>query len=81
MSAARAHEGRMFVGVWVWHAGLKEWSWDVDYVWIDEDTGEIDVECQAGWDLDDYEAWMPVDIPSPPSAKPIHEPKSDILTA
>lgn len=81
MSAAKAHDGRMFFGVWVWHGGLKEWIWEVDYVWIDEGTGEIDVECQAGWDLADYEAWMPVVLPEPPSAKPIHIPASNKRTA
>lgn len=82
MDAARRFTGKMFVGLWVQHGysenGVRKTSqeWDVELVWIDEDTGEIDIECSAGWDLADYEAWVPVNLPPPPVGMPTHSVES-----
>ncbi len=80
IAAAKNHNGGFFIGLWVWHGGLQEWSWDTEYVWIDEGTGDIDVSCGAGWDLDDYEAWLPIKLPAPPSPMPANTPSVSTVT-
>lgn len=46
----------------------KEWV-EKHLVWIDEDTGEIAVDCDQGWRLEDYESFIPLSaLPKPESA-------------
>ena len=40
---------------------------DTHIVWIDTDTGEIDIDADQGWPLEAYEFWMP--LPPPPVAR------------
>ena len=44
--------------------------WERHVIWIDDETGNIASECEAGWTLvDDYTHWQP--LPEPPtSTKP-----------
>jgi hypothetical protein len=39
--------------------------WQMDVIWLDAETGDIHVDCENGWSLSDYDAWMP--LPAPPS--------------
>jgi len=39
--------------------------WQMDIVYIDDETGDIALDCEAGWRLQDYSHWQP--LPSPPT--------------
>lgn len=36
-------------------------------IWVDDETGCVDSECEQGWDISDYEAWCPVPDFGPPT--------------
>ena len=39
--------------------------WQMDVIWLDDETGDIHADCENGWSLSDYDAWMP--LPAPPA--------------
>ena len=39
-------------------------DWEIDLVWRDIDTGDIDRDCSTPFYLDDFSHWMP--LPDPP---------------
>ena len=45
-------------------------GWQIDVIYCDDETGEINSECERGWEWDDYEVWQP--CPAPPSDVPPH---------
>ena len=62
-------DGSVFIaGVYVNHYSRRNdtftKSWDCQVVWIDDETGEISGDCNAGFLIGDYTHWMP--IPDPP---------------
>ena len=72
MTADMDHVGPAWCAVRVYTGG-KFLRWDVHYVEIDDETGEIAADFEQGWALDDYEFWMPIAPPSPPAATPPRE--------
>ena len=49
-------------------------DWDVHYIALDDETGEIHPDYDEGWRLEDYELWFaPPTLPAPPPKDPTHD--------
>ena len=64
MTPDMEHVGPAWCAVRVF-GGVVFLRWDVHYVEIDE-TGQIASDFHQGWEIEDYEFWMPVAPPEPP---------------
>ncbi len=59
-----------FAGLWVEHkvnAEPPRTTWETFYVWVDEERGDFDLDCDPGWSIDDFQCWVPAPkLPAPP---------------
>lgn len=72
MTADMIHVGAALCAVRVYTCG-KFQGWDIHYVVIDDETGEIAPDFEQGWALSDYEFWMPISPPAMIAATPTRE--------
>jgi len=59
-------DGRVLATLPVHHAQTKEfWYTEYHVIWLEAETGELHEDAYQGWDLEDYEYWMP--LPAAPA--------------